>query len=123
MEGKRLVTILATHETINLSTSFDYPPIPCRSQDWSAIDYGSYDASYEGEDESGSHWTCSPSGHGATEAEAITDLLEQLEDAFEPPTHVHVCQQCEKILSGECDCKFGDRQNWCSSNCRAAYDL
>lgn len=74
----RQLSVLATREVIHLRTSFDYPPMPIRSLDWSAIDDNTYDASYEGEDESGSIWRCSPSGHGATEAEAIADLLEQL---------------------------------------------
>ena len=42
-------------------TSFDYPPIPYRGADWSAVrdDYEPGD----------------PIGHGATEADAIADLL------------------------------------------------
>lgn len=43
-------------------------PIPNRSMDWSAIDDDTYDLG-------------SPTGWGATEQEAIADLLEQLEDA------------------------------------------
>ena len=73
------VTMLEARKTINVSTSFDYPPVPIRSMDWSAVDDDTYDASYEGEDESGSIWNCSPSGHGRTQAEAILDLIEQLE--------------------------------------------
>jgi len=72
------VTSLATRQTLNVSTNFDYPPIPIRSMDWSAVDDDTYDASYEGEDETGYHWSASPSGHGPTQAEAILDLLEQL---------------------------------------------
>lgn len=63
---------------MKIATSFDYPPIPIRTLDWSAIDSDTYDASYEGEDETGHHWKSSPIGHGSTEAEAIADLLEQL---------------------------------------------
>jgi hypothetical protein len=48
-------------------TSFDHPPIPVRSFDWSAV----LDGYEPGE----------PIGRGATEAEAIADLLEQVEDA------------------------------------------
>ena len=50
---------------MKIRTSHDYPPIPIRCVDWSAVtdDY-----------ESGH-----PIGRGATEAEAIADLLEQLE--------------------------------------------
>ena len=51
-------------------TQFVYPPIPIRQFDWSAID----DDSYDGADDS----SC-PVGHGATEQDAIDDLLEQLD--------------------------------------------
>ena len=53
---------------LTISTSHDYPPIPYRGFDWSAVDDGSYDG--EG---------C-PIGTGFTEQEAISDLLYQLED-------------------------------------------
>lgn len=76
-----LLSVLATKKLIHLDTNFVYPPIPSRSMDWSAIDSNTYDASYEGEDENGHHWSCSPSGHGRTEREAIEDLLEQLSEA------------------------------------------
>ena len=78
---ERWVTIIETRQEILLSTSFDYPPIPIRSMDWSAVDANTYDASYEGEDESGSIWRCSPSGHGVTESEAILALFENLAEA------------------------------------------
>jgi hypothetical protein len=50
----------------NIRTRFVYPPIPIRNCDWSAVtdDYEPGDAI----------------GHGATEAEAIADLLMQLDD-------------------------------------------
>lgn len=51
---------------MNIKTSFDYPPIPIRQFDWSAID-DNYDLG-------------SPIGHGATEQEAIQDLLDQIEE-------------------------------------------
>lgn len=73
------VTILATRQSINVSLNADFPPIPYRGLDWSAVDDDTYDASYEGEDETGSIWKCSPSGHGETEAGAILDLIEELE--------------------------------------------
>ena len=79
----RRFTILSTKQEIGLNTEFVYPPIPCRSMDWQAIDDDTYDASYEGEDESGSVWKCSPSGSGETEVEAINNLIDQLEDSFE----------------------------------------
>jgi len=64
---------------MTIKTNFDYPPIPVRNLDWSAWDDDTYDCSYEGEDETGHHWSSSPVGHGATEQEAIDDLLSQLE--------------------------------------------
>jgi len=48
-------------------TRFDYPPIPIRCFDWSAVT-----DNYDGPG--------SPHGHGATEAEAIADLQEQLDE-------------------------------------------
>lgn len=56
---------------IRIRTNYDYPPIPIRQFDWSAID----DDTYDGADDS----HC-PIGHGTTEAEAIEDLLEQIAD-------------------------------------------
>jgi len=50
-----------------IHTTFEYPPIPDRSQDWSAIT----DDYYPGD----------PIGRGATESEAIDDLIWQLTDA------------------------------------------
>ena len=59
---------------MKIRTSFDYPPIPVRNFDWSAIDEDTYDGA---EDSS----TRGQIGRGATEAEAIADLMDQLEDA------------------------------------------
>ena len=56
-----------THNGQTIITSHVYPPIPCRNFDWSAH-----------VDELGAD--CSPCGHGATEADAIANLIEQLED-------------------------------------------
>jgi len=53
---------------VKIKTNYVYPPIPIRCFDWSAID----DDTYDGEG-------CAI-GYGATEAEAIADLLEQIED-------------------------------------------
>jgi hypothetical protein len=66
---------MARHEinSVVIQTSHDFPPIPDRSHDWSAVldNYdGAPDAGYQ------------PVGHGATEQEAIDNLLEILaEDA------------------------------------------
>jgi len=49
-----------------IKTSHDRPPIPDRSFDWSAVT-DNYDL-------------VRPIGHGATEAEAIADLKQQIED-------------------------------------------
>ena len=53
---------------VNVATSYEYPPIPIRDFDWSAIDYDTFDG--EG----------SPSGSGRTEEAAISDLIEQLKE-------------------------------------------
>lgn len=50
-------------------TAYDPKPIPLRYFDWSAVD----DSTYGGE-------PGEPIGYGATEQEAIADLLEQLDD-------------------------------------------
>lgn len=55
--------------TPRIKTSYWAKPIPTNALDWSAID----DSTYDGEG-------C-PVGYGATEQEAIDDLLEQMEDA------------------------------------------
>jgi hypothetical protein len=61
---------------IKVRTSFDYPPIPLRDMDWSAVDDSTYDCDC---DEDGFFSTC-PVGRGSTEAEAIADLLEHIEE-------------------------------------------
>ena len=52
-------------------TSYDFPPIPIRNFDWSAVT-----EDYDGAPDAG--WQ--PVGHGATEEAAIADLLEQIEE-------------------------------------------
>jgi hypothetical protein len=54
---------------MQIKTSFDHPPIPIRSFDWSAIDDDTY---------CGCEGCNHPVGHGRTEAEAVADLLDQL---------------------------------------------
>lgn len=56
---------------MKIKTNFDYPPIPTRKFDWSAIDEDTYDGVED------SH--C-PVGRGATEIDAIRDLLDQMEE-------------------------------------------
>lgn len=53
-------------QPIHILVSFDYPPVPWRHDDWSAVEDG-----YEPGD---------PIGRGATEDEAIASLLEQIEE-------------------------------------------
>ena len=62
---------------VKVRTNHDYPPIPDRSMDWSAVDHDTYDCDC---DERG-FFSLGPVGHGATEQEAIADLLMQMEDA------------------------------------------
>jgi hypothetical protein len=52
---------------VNIRTSYDPKPIPDRRWDWEAWDDDTYDGP-----------PC-PVGLGATEAEAIADLLERME--------------------------------------------
>lgn len=54
---------------MHIRTTFVYPPIPDRRFDWSAVDADTYDGAEDS--------NC-PIGHGATEAEAIADLMEQI---------------------------------------------
>lgn len=56
---------------MKIRANFEYPPIPDRRFDWSAIDTDTYCG--EG---------C-PIGWGSTEAEAIADLMEQIEDGLD----------------------------------------
>lgn len=58
-------------EPRKIRTSHVYPPIPNRNFDWAAIDDNTY---------CGCEECHCPVGHGATEQEAIADLLEQLEE-------------------------------------------
>lgn len=65
---------MATHiiNGVKIHTNHDYPPIPVRDMDWSAIT-----DNYDGAEDSR---TRGQIGRGATEQEAINDLLDQIED-------------------------------------------
>jgi len=52
-------------------TTFEYPPIPRRDMDWSAIT----------DDYDGAEDAHSPIGRGATEEEAIADLKRSIEES------------------------------------------
>jgi hypothetical protein len=54
---------------MKIRTAHVYPPIPDRAFDWSAVDDDTYEPG------------C-PIGWGYTERQAITDLMDQLEDAL-----------------------------------------
>ena len=56
---------------MRIVTKHDFPPIPVRWMDWSAWDADSYDGAED------SHH---PVGTGATEQEAITDLMQILNE-------------------------------------------
>ena len=61
---------------MKIITSYIYSPIPIRQFDWVAVT-----DDYDGAEDS----HC-PIGWGRTEAEAIADLMEQLEDSDQPVT-------------------------------------
>ena len=54
---------------MKIRTTYIYPPIPIRDCDWAAVDDDTYDGP-----------GC-PIGTGATEQEAIADLLQQIEES------------------------------------------
>ena len=62
---------------IKVRTTHEFPPIPVRDMDWSAVDDDTYDVDC---DQDGFFSNC-PVGRGATEQEAIDDLMAQMEDA------------------------------------------
>ena len=64
---------------MTIKTHYDYPPIPIRSMDWSAVDEDTYDAELV----DGRWVSSSPVGRGATETEAIADLLQKIEERAE----------------------------------------
>jgi hypothetical protein len=45
------------------------------------------------------------------------------EDGPDEDGHNHECQQCERLVVRNCHCKEPEKMTWCSSNCRAAFDL
>jgi hypothetical protein len=62
------MSTITTLDGLVIKTAHEPPPIPTRKFDWSAID----DNTYDGEG-------C-PCGYGATEGDAVLDLLTQLEE-------------------------------------------
>jgi len=68
---------------MRIKTEFVNPPIPDRSFDWSAIDDDTYDGA---EDAPNRHEV----GYGATEQEAIRDLLEILGQEYTDETAIEL---------------------------------
>ncbi len=58
---------------MNIRTDYWRKPIPTDAYDWSAVD----DDTYDGAPDSGNR---NQVGYGATEAEAVADLMEQLDE-------------------------------------------
>ena len=61
-----------------IRTSFDYPPIPIRQCDWSAVLDG-YDPT-EWDYDTPAHGPHATIGFGHSEGQAIADLIEQLSE-------------------------------------------
>jgi hypothetical protein len=59
---------------MTITTTYWPKPIPSRNHDWSAIDSDTYDAELRD-----GAWVGGAQGFGATEQDAIDDLMEQLE--------------------------------------------
>lgn len=65
---------------------------------------------------------------GVTDETLVADLAQDIQDCIEQwlsyqQPHNHTCQQCDKVVIRNCECKEGNHMMWCSSNCRAAFDL
>ncbi len=73
---------------MKITTNFDYPPIPIRQFDWSAVD----DNTYDGEG-------CKI-GHGATEEAAVRDLLTYM---WEDEEIDDIEVEFERWKEGKCD--------------------
>lgn len=55
--------------------------------------------------------------------DALTDFEQIGEEQQLAEDHVHSCQQCDKVLERHCGCGKPNINMWCSSRCRAAFDL
>lgn len=60
---------------LTIHTNHDNPPIPVCDFDWSAVT-----DDYDCDCDQDGFFSTSPIGHGATEEDAIEDLLEQIDD-------------------------------------------
>ena len=75
----RPMSIIATKHEIVLTTVCVCPPIPFRGWDWDAYDENRFNPDYDYE--TGMYVCKMPRGAGATEAEAIDTLIDELEAA------------------------------------------
>lgn len=64
-----IMSVCTSRKTAMVTTSHDYPPIPMRGADWSAVVSETYDPENN----------C-PVGYGKTEGDAILDLLRETMD-------------------------------------------
>lgn len=73
---------------MKIKTTYVCPPVPERSFDWSAIDEDTYNGSG------------SPIGFGATEQDAVKDLMDQMEKEECPhDEHDHgICLSCGRDI-------------------------
>lgn len=73
---------------IKIHTSFDYPPIPVRDMDWSAVT-----DDYDCDCDQDGFFSTSPVGHGATEHDAIADLMAQIDDDIDYRRDIEILTQ------------------------------
>src|SRR6185312_1762888 len=74
LEMTRLLSLIESRREIELSTSFDFPPMPIRTCDWHAIDAATYDIDrYDGE--AMQPTSSSPIGYGRTRTTQSLILL------------------------------------------------
>ncbi|MDR5728041.1 MAG: hypothetical protein RB191_11510 [Terriglobia bacterium] len=71
MKARLDLSVRAAKLGVKIRTDHVFPPIPVRHMDWAAIDDNTYDGAEDASD---------PVGRGATELEAIEDLLTQIEE-------------------------------------------
>ena len=96
-----LCALQADYSRVKIKTDCVCPPIPLRHYDWNAIDDNTYDVDFiGGEDDA---WKGGMIGHGATESEAVVDLIEQIaaRDDVDP----------FEVLLAICDANAKEKQN------------
>lgn len=92
IERRLTLSIRAAKLGIKVHTAHVYPPIPIRGFDWSAVT-DDYDVDFDSEC---GYFTSHPHGHGATELEAIADLLDQVEDERDEALDVQTSRLLER---------------------------